>query len=197
MTDDPQAVRDAAHPAPPPTHAVEELNDSECWRLLVHGRLGRLALVATDDAPDIFPVNYVASKDHRLYFRSAPGSKLMSIAAHHDVAFEIDGYTDQAAWSVVVRGVAERLEADDEIEASGVLELASWSPTRKHDFVRITPKTTTGRSFRLSSSTGSIPLPSSATGEGRASRSQAPQAIPSRRPSHGPSSDDGEDQPPT
>lgn len=134
---------------PPPTPAVQVLPDAECWRLLVHSRLGRLAVDAADGAPDIFPVNFVASPDRCLYFRSAPGSKLMAITAHPSVALEIDGYDESVAWSVVVRGVADRLYADDEIEASGVLRLVSWSPTAKHDFVRITPRTMTGRSFRM------------------------------------------------
>lgn len=133
----------------PPTGAVEVLTDAECWRLLVHSKLARLAVDAMDGAPDIFPVNYVASQDRRLYVRSAPGSKLRAIAAHPSVALEIDGYDDAVAWSVVVRGVAERLDADDEIEASGVLQLVTWSPTAKHDFVRITPNATTGRRFRV------------------------------------------------
>lgn len=136
--------------ASPSTGAVEVMSDAECWRLLVHSKLARLAVEAIDGAPDIFPVNYVASQDRRLYLRSAPGSKLMAIAAHSSVALEIDGYDDTVAWSVVVRGVAERLDADDEIEASGVLQLVSWSPTTKHDFVRITPRATTGRRFRIS-----------------------------------------------
>jgi hypothetical protein len=186
--DDPQAQHDRDHPEPPPTHAVQELPDAECWRLLVHGNVGRLAVQLTDGTPDIFPVNYVASKDHRLYIRSAPGTKLMAIAAHHDVAFEIDGFSDVAAWSVVVHGVADRLDADDEIEASGVLALASWSPTAKHDFVRITPRTTTGRSFRLASHTASIPVTSASGGEPRSDRSRPPQVIPSFAPSRAPSS---------
>jgi len=133
----------------PPTGAVEVLTDAECWRLLVHSKLARLAVEAIDGAPDIFPVNYVAAQDRCLYVRSAPGSKLRAIAAHPSVAVEIDGYDDDVAWSVVVRGVAERLDADDEIDASGVLQLVTWSPTAKHDFVRITPQATTGRRFRV------------------------------------------------
>lgn len=179
----PRAAQDREHPEPPPTHAVQELADEECWRLLVHGSLGRLAVQSTDGAPDIFPVNYLASQDRRLYLRSAPGSKLMAIAAHPEVAFEIDGYTDVVAWSVVVRGTAERLDADDEIEASGVLELESWNPTAKYDFVRITPRSTTGRSFRLASYTASIPVPSATGGgESRSDRSRPPQVIASYAP---------------
>jgi hypothetical protein len=170
-----------ADPTPPATHAIEVLPEAECWRLLVHGRLGRLAVDATDGAPDIFPVNYVASPDRRLYLRSAPGSKLMAIAALPAVAFEIDGYTDDGAWSVVVRGVAERLDADDEIEASGVLQLVSWSPTAKHDFVRITPRTISGRSFRMRDSLAGVPDDRASHHES-GGRSRPPQAIPRHSP---------------
>ena len=41
------------------------------------------------------------------------------------------------------------VDADDEIEASGVLDLQSANPTAKNDFVCITPREITGRRFHL------------------------------------------------
>jgi hypothetical protein len=38
---------------------------------------------------------------------------------------------------------------DDEIETSGVLDLASWNPQEKNNYVRITPTGISGRRFRL------------------------------------------------
>lgn len=126
---------------------VEHLTTTECWRLLESSSLGRLAVEGTDGVPDVFPVNFLVHSGS-LYVRSAPGSKLMDIAAHSGVAFEIDGEDPLSHWSVVIKGSAQRLDSDAEIHESGVEKLASASPTAKHDFIRITPASVTGRRFR-------------------------------------------------
>ncbi len=127
---------------------VEGLRLTECWSVLASLSVGRLAVLGDDDAPDIFPVNYV-THDELIYVRTAPGSKLMDVARDPRVAFEVDAAGGELAWSVVVRGAAARLDADDEIEASGVLDLQSANPTAKNDFVCITPREITGRRFRI------------------------------------------------
>jgi hypothetical protein len=125
---------------------VEELTTEECWRLLQERQVGRLALNAMDGRPDLFPLNFVA-RDGHVFVRSAPGTKLRSIATNPAVAFEVDGSDDTSYWSVVIRGDAQRMDTDADIEASGVLELISWSPTLKYDFVRLVPAEITGRRF--------------------------------------------------
>jgi len=50
-------------------------------------------------------------------------------------------------WSVVVRGTAERLANDAEIEESGVLALTTATPPVKWNYIRITPTTISGRRF--------------------------------------------------
>ena len=107
--------------------------------------MGRLALAAGGSI-DIFPVNFVVS-DGRLYFRTAPGEKLLEMAVNPEVAFEIDGFDDRSAWSVVVKGVAERLESQTEIDEADQLPLAPWVPTLKYRWVRINPTAVSGRSF--------------------------------------------------
>lgn len=121
------------------------LTDDECWRLLGEAQLGRLALAAGGEV-DIFPVNFVVS-GRALYFRTAPGDKLLELAVHPEVAFEIDGYDDETAFSVIVKGVAERLETQTEIDEADRLPLASWAPTLKYRWVRINPTSVSGRSF--------------------------------------------------
>ncbi|GAA3212841.1 hypothetical protein GCM10017690_25440 [Microbacterium terregens] len=139
-----------AQPHPEPLSAaeagVEELTIAECWRLVELSRLGRLALEAFDGHPDVFPLNFLVH-DGSVFVRSAPGSKLRSMAANPAVAFEVDGSDEKYYWSVVIRAKAERMDTDAEIEASGVLNLVSWSPTSKHDFVRLVPVTVSGRRF--------------------------------------------------
>jgi nitroimidazol reductase NimA-like FMN-containing flavoprotein (pyridoxamine 5'-phosphate oxidase superfamily) len=125
--------------------AVRVLDDAECWRLLEAASLGRLA-VRRDAAIDVFPVNFLVH-DKGIYFRSAPGSKLIDLTRFPDVAFEIDGQHARHLWSVVVHGRAARLGSDAEIEASHINTLAGWHPGEKFNYVRIEPETVSGRSF--------------------------------------------------
>lgn len=136
-----------AETAPEPaSHGVEELDTVECWRLLQHSSVGRFAVEGPGGIPDVFPMNYLV-REGAIFVRSAPGGKLASIAKRPGIALEIDGASALHYWSVVVRGVAHRMSIDAEIESSGVLALASLSPTPKHDFLRITPSSVTGRRF--------------------------------------------------
>lgn len=138
----------APTPAPPeaPVAPVERLSTAESWRLLETASLGRLAIDRDDGAPDLVPLNYRVHSG-TLVMRTAPGGKLRSIALHPAVAFEVDGENEVHRWSVVIRGVAQRMSVDAEIEESGVLDLVSASPTPKHDFIRLTPSSVTGRRF--------------------------------------------------
>lgn len=122
------------------------LTPDACWALLRSEHLGRLAVVAPDGV-DVFPVNYLVA-GRSILFRSAPGTKLVDLTAEPLVAFEVDGVDGHHRWSVVVRGAARRLGADDEITGTGVLGLASDVPTEKDNYVRIEPRVVTGRRFR-------------------------------------------------
>lgn len=124
---------------------VEVLDAEECWRRLAQAPMGRLA-VAVRGSIDIFPVNFVVS-DGALYFRTAPGDKLLELSVNPDVAFEVDGFDENSAWSVVVKGVAERLETQTEIDEADQLPLVPWVPTLKYRWVRINPTALSGRSF--------------------------------------------------
>ena len=106
-----------------------------------------LEAVLLTERPDIFPMDYLASGRH-LFLRSGPGQKLVDLARNPHVAFEAEGDAEGFRWSVVLRGTARRLDRDDEIEASGVLDLRSTSPTGKYDYLEIAPVTLTGRRFR-------------------------------------------------
>jgi len=128
--------------------ALEVLGEEESWHLLASADLARLA-VSIDDGVDIFPINYVVA-DRVIFFRTAPGSKLMDLTKHPIVALETDGTHNRRRWSVVVKGSAVRLGSDEEIEASGVLSLHSLVPTEKWNYVRITASSITGRQFTSS-----------------------------------------------
>ena len=124
---------------------VEELSVEECWQLLNRTRLGRLAVSVRGEV-DIFPVNFVVN-DGALMFRTAPGSKLLELSVNPRVAFEADEHDDSFAASVVVKGEAERVEAQSEIDAADALPLTPWIPTLKYRWVRIRPTSITGRRF--------------------------------------------------
>lgn len=125
---------------------VAVLSESACWRALADTPVGRLAVAIRGDI-ELFPVNFTTA-DGRILFRTAPGSKLAALAAHPAVAFEIDGFDDAAAFSVVVHGRAERLDHQDEIDEADRLPLTPWIPTLKYRWVRIIPAEVSGRAFR-------------------------------------------------
>jgi nitroimidazol reductase NimA-like FMN-containing flavoprotein (pyridoxamine 5'-phosphate oxidase superfamily) len=127
---------------------VEGLRLQECWAALASATVGRLAVLGRDGAPDIFPINHLVH-DARIYLRSAPGAKIVDVVRDARVAFEVDAIAGGIAWSVVVRGTATRLDADDEIVASGVRDLVSANPTAKYNYLRIDPREITGRRFRV------------------------------------------------
>lgn len=124
---------------------VWALSEDECWNLLARGEIGRLAL-AVQSEPDIFPVNYVVDGP-RVLFRTAPGSKLAELSVNPRVAFEVDEFDGTFAASVVLKGVAERLELQREIDVADALPLTPWIPTLKYRWVRIAPTSITGRRF--------------------------------------------------
>ncbi len=128
--------------------ALEVLGEEQSWHLLASADLARLA-VSIDGGVDIFPINYVVA-DRVIFFRTAPGSKLMDLTKHPIVALETDGTHNRRRWSVVVKGSAVRLGSDEEIEASGVLSLHSLVPTEKWNYVRLTVSSITGRQFTSS-----------------------------------------------
>jgi nitroimidazol reductase NimA-like FMN-containing flavoprotein (pyridoxamine 5'-phosphate oxidase superfamily) len=128
-----------------PVAPVDVLTEDECWAALESTDFGRLAVRDGEDV-DIFPINYVVT-DRLVYFRSAPGAKMIDLTRAPRVAFEADGATATQRWSVVIKGDAERLTFDTEIEESGVARLRSDAPSTKWNYVRITPVDITGRSF--------------------------------------------------
>ena len=125
---------------------VRHLDEQECWDRVAAAPYGRLALSVFDDV-DIVPINAVLSHGD-LYFRTAPGSKLAELAANPRVAYEVDGFDDDTAYSVVVKGTAERLERQADIDAADQLPLTPWIPTLKYRWVRIHPSSVSGRAFR-------------------------------------------------
>jgi nitroimidazol reductase NimA-like FMN-containing flavoprotein (pyridoxamine 5'-phosphate oxidase superfamily) len=124
---------------------VVALTDEECWERLRTQELGRL-VTHVGDVLDIFPVNYVVDGESVL-FRTAQGSKLFELTVNDEVLFEVDDYTDAAAWSVIIRGHARALDTSEEVERADGLGLAPWIPTLKYTYVRVEAASLSGRAF--------------------------------------------------
>ena len=125
---------------------VRTLNETECWDLLDATPTGRLVVVVGDDV-DVYPVNHVVS-DRAVYLRTAPRSKLLRLIVDQMVAYEVDGLVDELAFGVVLKGHAEQLELQPEIEAADLLPVRPWIPTLTYRWVRILPSSISGRAFR-------------------------------------------------
>lgn len=128
---------------------ITELTTDQCWNLLRSTAIGRIAASAAG-LVDIFPINYAVDEAARtVYFRTAPGTKLLELAINDRVALEIDGHDEVEAWSVVVKGRADRVERQSEMDAAEQLGLEPWIPTLKYRWVRIRPTEIAGRRFAL------------------------------------------------
>jgi len=120
----------------------------ECLDLLRSGEVGRIAVSGTEH-PEVFPVNYTV--DHgTVVFRTAPGTKLDALTRERNVTFEVDGYHPSSgdAWSVIIKGRAERITAPQDRFDAVDLPLFPWHTGQKPHFVRVVPVEMTGRRFR-------------------------------------------------
>ncbi len=128
---------------------LEVLSDADCTALLESHHFGRIA-VLVDNAPVIFPVNYVYQQG-RIAIRTDPGTKLAG-AAQGRVAFEIDAVDEgsRSGWSVLVRGTG--YDATDTIDLMSVyakrFPVDTWVPGTPTRWITIEPSTITGRRVR-------------------------------------------------
>lgn len=106
---------------------LEVISVDECWSLMEQSVIGRIAFLEAGE-PVILPVTYQLD-GHSIVFRSSAGSKLLIAGREGVVGFEVDDYdADQrTGWSVVLRGVCERMYDDEDIERSGVDGLTPWA----------------------------------------------------------------------
>jgi len=130
------------------TSGTEHLSPSECWWLLSKAEVGRLGVAALGTV-EIFPVNFVVDQK-RIIFRTSPGEKLLALTMRNTVAFEIDGWDDDSAWSVLVKGTAAALRTDPQIQAASHTGVKPWTPDPKNTYVQIEAREVTGRRFRRS-----------------------------------------------
>ncbi|HET8896794.1 MAG TPA: pyridoxamine 5'-phosphate oxidase family protein [Protaetiibacter sp.] len=124
---------------------TRHLSEEECWQRLAAAPYGRVAMSAAGEV-DVFPVNH-AVDNRTIVFRTSAGTKLLELTIHDHVAFQIDGFSDVEAFSVVVKGVAEEFDRHGEVYQAEKLGITPWAPEEKDRWVRIKPTEVHGRIF--------------------------------------------------
>jgi uncharacterized protein len=131
---------------------LEEMEESECWRLLSSRPVGRVAVIV-GHYPLVFPVNH-AVDERSIIFRTAVGTKLW--ATHHsNVTFEVDDFDParKDGWSVMVRGSARELSPAHHAELAERTAGAGaspWAPGDREHLIRIVADSISGRRIRPS-----------------------------------------------
>jgi nitroimidazol reductase NimA-like FMN-containing flavoprotein (pyridoxamine 5'-phosphate oxidase superfamily) len=125
---------------------LEMIDLDECYRYLGSCPVGRLGFVDRGE-PVILPVNY-ALDGKSVVFRTGPGSKLALGMMQRPVCLEIDSWDllEHSGWSVLVKGVADEVIDDTQIDHLETLPLRPWSrPDLRRSWVRIMVEEVTGR----------------------------------------------------
>lgn len=166
------------------------LATAECWALLQHASLGRLAVLDSAGRPDVYPINFT-SHEGAVYLRTARDTKLARITARPAAALEVDGEDDSSRWSVVVRGDALHVRDEREIRDSGVLQVESASPAFKPFVIKLSPRSVTGRRYLKAEAAGGTgrfvtdakgPQNDAVAGSARTPDSRRPDPIPHHPP---------------
>jgi nitroimidazol reductase NimA-like FMN-containing flavoprotein (pyridoxamine 5'-phosphate oxidase superfamily) len=106
-----QSDRAAAGPSP----TFHELGRDEIERIIARNHVGRIAF-SLHDRVDIEPISYVFDNGW-IYGRTSHGTKLLTIAHHRWVAFEVDEVEGMFDWrSVVVKGAFYLIDPDTSVQ---------------------------------------------------------------------------------
>ena len=133
---------------------LEDLDETECMRLIAPGGIGRLVFAGRYDLT-VLPVNYKLHNGAILFRTAQHGATdedLRTGIAHaeYQVAFEVDDF-DQAAregWSVLIQGPAHHVDSAAEREQVAAAGVEPWPGGVREHFIRITPTRVTGRRIR-------------------------------------------------
>lgn len=127
---------------------IEILDRDACEQLLSQQLTGRIAF-DEDEFPTILPVNFVYLEG-LVAFRTDPGSKLTNVPMR-PVAFEVDGWDQRSAWSVVIQGHARDVTnaLGERYEALRASHIALLAPGDKEHWIAIEVRTISGRRIAL------------------------------------------------
>jgi nitroimidazol reductase NimA-like FMN-containing flavoprotein (pyridoxamine 5'-phosphate oxidase superfamily) len=124
---------------------LEILHLGDCFLLLKSVPVGRIGFGAHGEVV-MLPVNFTVDGQD-VVFRTGAGSKLSAIEVGQYVGFEADSYDTAAGtgWSVVVNGLAEVVDDEEEAARLDTLGLSSWGGASGRVWVRIRPSSISGR----------------------------------------------------
>jgi uncharacterized protein len=126
---------------------LEILHLGDCFTLLKSVPVGRIGFVAGGEVV-ILPVNFLVDGQD-VVFATRAGSKLSAVEVGHYVGFEADCYDTAArgGWSVVVNGLAEIVDSDEESARLAALGMTPWAGETDEErvWVRIRPTSVSGR----------------------------------------------------
>jgi nitroimidazol reductase NimA-like FMN-containing flavoprotein (pyridoxamine 5'-phosphate oxidase superfamily) len=134
-----------------PAARLEKLSRAECRNLLGRGGIGRIVFY-DPRGPVALPVNYRMAGDD-IVFRTAALSSLRGARYAERVSFEVD-HIDEAmrqGWSVLVTGSAREVDDTDELLELEGLGVEPWAGEERPVYLRIEPKTVSGRRIRVPS----------------------------------------------
>jgi uncharacterized protein len=126
---------------------MEDLAEDECFDLLKRHHFGRVAFAEGVDLPPvIMPLNYLVDAN-TVVVRTDPDSRLGGALRDALVTFEIDGIDQlqRTGWSVVVSGRAQEVVDPGDMRELIQTPLLPWAPGDRSQYVRITPRSVTGR----------------------------------------------------
>jgi uncharacterized protein len=111
-----------------------DLSREQCLEFVAAHRFGRLALMMSNGAPLIRPVNYVFDPASQcVVFRTARGSKFDALLHAAKAALEVDAVNEYSGtgWSVIIQGVIANVTTPGDIGRLNRLGLEPWAPGPK------------------------------------------------------------------
>ncbi len=139
----------------PPGHQHEarrttlvDLDEPTARALIAPGGIGRVVF-ADARGPVALPVNFRMLGDS-IVFRTDATTSIARGSSGRRISFEVDQIDDtfSTGWSVLVSGLAHRVEEPSEVEAIRALDLVAWAGGPREAFFRLEPDTITGRQLR-------------------------------------------------
>ena len=136
-----QAGVDSAVPG-----VLEDLTATECWDLVTGHGMGRFVFLE-GRGPVAVPVNYAASANSHVVFRTDPKGPVALRAGQVRVALEVDSFDEErrAGWSVLISGRAHTITDRDELAQAKGMGIHPWAGGRRDLYVQLDAEEISGR----------------------------------------------------
>jgi transcriptional regulator with XRE-family HTH domain len=135
-------------PQPASRQHIETLTSDECTALVAPGGIGRFVFL-DERGPVAWPVNF-RILDGDVVFRTESESSVLKHLTQGDTSFEVDRLDEALTegWSVLMTGQSRVIDDPAERGRAESLGVQPWA-TGPHDaYVRLSPRTITGRRIR-------------------------------------------------